>query len=92
MTTISVPALNKRALWIWRYVAARCADGLPPANREIGEALDKAEGYSRRSVDRVSTSVINHHLAVLETHGLIKRYPMTARGIKVLVQPPAERR
>lgn len=50
--------------------------GVPPTNREIGEAL----GIS-------STGHINHILTILENQNLITRLPRTSRGIRLTTNP-----
>jgi repressor LexA len=54
------------------------SQGMPPTNREIGQAMHIA-----------STGHVDYHLGMLEKRGLIARQPKKSRGIK-LVQPPAQ--
>ncbi len=54
------------------------SQGMPPTNREIGQAMHIA-----------STGHVDYHLGMLEKRGLISRQPKKSRGIK-LMQPPAQ--
>jgi repressor LexA len=54
------------------------SQGMPPTNREIGQAMHIA-----------STGHVDYHLGMLEKRGLIARQPKKSRGIK-LMQPPAQ--
>ena len=54
------------------------SQGMPPTNREIGQAMHIA-----------STGHVDYHLGMLEKKGLISRQPKKSRGIK-LMQPPAQ--
>lgn len=48
------------------------AQGMPPTNREIGQAMHIA-----------STGHVDYHLSMLEKKGLISRQPKKSRGIKL---------
>jgi repressor LexA len=48
------------------------AQGMPPTNREIGQAMHIA-----------STGHVDYHLGMLEKKGLISRQPKKSRGIKL---------
>lgn len=54
------------------------SQGMPPTNREIGQAMHIA-----------STGHVDYHLGMLEKRGFISRQPKKSRGIK-LIQPPAQ--
>jgi repressor LexA len=54
------------------------SQGMPPTNREIGQAMHIA-----------STGHVDYHLGMLEKRGLISRQPKKSRGIK-LSQAPAQ--
>jgi repressor LexA len=54
------------------------SQGMPPTNREIGQAMHIA-----------STGHVDYHLGMLEKRGLISRQPKKSRGIK-LIQAPAQ--
>jgi repressor LexA len=51
-------------------------EGMPPTNREIGQAMKIA-----------STGHVDYHLSMLEKKGYIQREPKKSRGIKLVQQP-----
>src|SRR5258707_6909028 len=53
-------------------------EGMPPTNREIGQAMKIA-----------STGHVDYHLSMLEKKGYILREAKKSRGIKLAHQPPA---
>src|SRR5690348_9013309 len=53
-------------------------EGMPPTNREIGQAMKIA-----------STGHVDYHLSMLEKKSYIQREPKKSRGIKLLQPPPA---
>ncbi|HEU5379309.1 MAG TPA: transcriptional repressor LexA [Ktedonobacteraceae bacterium] len=53
-------------------------EGMPPTNREIGQAMKIA-----------STGHVDYHLSMLEKKGYIIREPKKSRGIKLVQQPPS---
>lgn len=52
-------------------------EGMPPTNREIGQAMKIA-----------STGHVDYHLSMLEKKNYIQREPKKSRGIKLLHQKP----
>jgi len=52
-------------------------EGMPPTNREIGQAMKIA-----------STGHVDYHLTMLEKKGYIQREAKKSRGIKLVQQPP----
>ncbi|HEX7736947.1 MAG TPA: transcriptional repressor LexA [Ktedonobacteraceae bacterium] len=53
-------------------------EGMPPTNREIGQAMKIA-----------STGHVDYHLSMLEKKNYIQREPKKSRGIKLVNQRPA---
>lgn len=53
-------------------------EGMPPTNREIGQAMKIA-----------STGHVDYHLSMLEKKNYIQREPKKSRGIKLVQQQPA---
>jgi repressor LexA len=53
-------------------------EGMPPTNREIGQAMKIA-----------STGHVDYHLSMLEKKNYIQREAKKSRGIKLVQQPPA---
>lgn len=53
-------------------------EGMPPTNREIGQAMKIA-----------STGHVDYHLSMLEKKSYIQREPKKSRGIKLIQQSPA---
>lgn len=58
-------------------VAYMRAEGMPPTNREIGQAMNIA-----------STGHVDYHLTMLEKKSYIVREPKKSRGIKLVQQRP----
>lgn len=64
---------------IYDFIVAYIRDeGMPPTNREIGQAMKIA-----------STGHVDYHLSMLEKKSYIQREPKKSRGIKLVQQPPA---
>lgn len=64
---------------IYDFIVAYMRDeGMPPTNREIGQAMKIA-----------STGHVDYHLSMLEKKSYIQREPKKSRGIKLVQQPPA---
>src|SRR6266436_4216791 len=59
-------------------VAYMREEGMPPTNREIGQAMKIA-----------STGHVDYHLSMLEKKNYIQREPKRSRGIKLVQQRPA---
>src|SRR5487761_934597 len=59
-------------------VAYMRAEGMPPTNREIGQAMKIA-----------STGHVDYHLSMLEKKNYILREPKKSRGIKLAQKAPA---
>lgn len=64
---------------IFDFIVAYMRDeGMPPTNREIGQAMKIA-----------STGHVDYHLSMLEKKHYIQREPKKSRGIKLVHRPPA---
>jgi repressor LexA len=67
--------LTARQKEILNFIRARCAEGVPPTNREIGRAF----GIS-------SPNGVYNHLQTLQWKGYLEIVPSVSRGIRLTEQ------